>query len=147
MTGMQGELRDRIVGSTAHMYVYKQLEPFRDIEAERRLVDIPGVVGSAPAMVGYALLQAPGGHSEPAQLKGIDPAVEVTVTNIESAIVTGSLDALTNRPPGAHSGIILGADLAEGLRVGVGDIIWAYSTAMTSSPMGLRPRQRPLEVV
>src|SRR5690606_39065579 len=29
----------------------------------------------------------------------------------------------------------------------VGDIIWAYSTAMPSSPMGLRPRQRPLEVV
>jgi lipoprotein-releasing system permease protein len=147
MTGVQGELRDRIVGSTAHMYVFKHLEPFSDIEAERALVDVPGVTGSAPAIVGFSLLQSQPGRNEPAQLKGIDPALEVTVTDIASAIETGSLEAIANRPADTHDGILLGSDLAERLRVGVGDIVWAYSTEMTTTPMGLQPRRRPLEVV
>ena len=34
MTGLQGELRDRIVGSAAHVYVFKLGEGIRDIPAE-----------------------------------------------------------------------------------------------------------------
>src|SRR5690606_3116308 len=55
--------------------------------------------------------------------------------------------ALTTRDPEAPDGIVLGADLAEQLRVGLGDLVWAYSTEMTSTVMGLQPRRRPLEVV
>ena len=36
MTGMQGELRDRIVGSEAHVYVYKLGAPFLEVDAELR---------------------------------------------------------------------------------------------------------------
>ena len=34
MTGLQGELRDRIVGSSAHVYVFKVGEGIRDVPGE-----------------------------------------------------------------------------------------------------------------
>jgi lipoprotein-releasing system permease protein len=145
MTGVQGELRDRIVGSTAHMYIYKTHEPFLDVDAERARVDVPGVAASAPAILGPALIEA-GGH-EFVMLKGIDPALEAQVTEISSATQSGSIDALVGRDPEARDGIVLGADLADQLGVQLGDVVWVLSTAMTSTPSGLQPRRRPLEVV
>lgn len=145
MTGVQAELRDRIVGATAHMYVYKLPGPFDSVDQELAKVDVPGVVAAAPAVIGPVLLLA--GGTDYAVLKGIDPALEAGVTDIEASMEAGSLAALTARGPDAHDGIILGADLAAAMNVRPGDIVWAYGTAMTSGVMGLRPRSRPLEVV
>ncbi len=145
MTGVQGELRDRIVGSTAHMYIFKQDGPFLDLAADRARVEGPGVVASAPAIIGPALLLA--GGNDFAMLKGIDPVLEAGVTDIASAVQSGSLEALTNRGPEARDGIVLGADLASQLGLRLGDTVVALSTAMTSTPMGLRNRSRTLEVV
>jgi lipoprotein-releasing system permease protein len=143
MTGVQGELRDRIVGSTAHVYVSKQDGPFLDIEADRRRVQIPGVVASAPTILGAALLQADG-----VMLKGIDPALEAGVTDIAAAIQSGSIEALTNRDPEADDGIVLGADLADQLGLRLGDRVVAYGSATTAMPMMPRlNRSRTLEVV
>src|SRR5262245_63753733 len=51
MTGLQGELRDRIVGASAHVYVFKIGEPLDDIPAEvAKLKAIPHVTGAAPAV-------------------------------------------------------------------------------------------------
>ena len=145
MTGVQAELRDRIVGSTAHIYIYKQDGAFVDIEAERARVSIPGVIASAPAILGPALLQAGGGQG--VQLKGIDPELEAAVTDIDEAMQSGSLRALAERTADDFGGIVLGADLADQLGLRVGDTLVAYSTAMTSTPMGLRNRSQRLEVV
>ena len=145
MTGVQGELRDRIVGSTAHMYIYKLHERFVDMDAERARVTLPGVAASAPAILGPALIEA--GGREFVMLKGIDPVLEARVTEISSAMQSGSIDALVGRDPEARDGIVLGADLADQLGVRLGDVVWVLSTAMTSTPTGLQPRRRPLEVV
>src|SRR5215813_1917206 len=49
MTGLQNELRDRILGSTAHVYVWKH-GGITDYHAEiDKLKAIPGVVAAAPA--------------------------------------------------------------------------------------------------
>jgi lipoprotein-releasing system permease protein len=145
MTGVQGELRDRIVGSTAHMYIFKQDGPFLDLAADRARVEGPGVLASAPAIIGPALLLA--GGNDFVMLKGIDPVLEAGVTDITSAVQSGSLEALTSRGPEARDGIVLGADLANQLGLRLGDTVVALSTAMTSTPMGLRNRSRTLEVV
>lgn len=145
MTGVQGELRDRIVGSTAHMYIYKLHEPFTDLATERARVDVPGVAASAPAILGPALIEA--GGNQFVMLKGIDPALEAQVTEISSALQSGSIEALVGRDADARDGIVLGADLADQLGVQLGDVVWVLSTAMTSTPTGLQPRRRPLEVV
>src|SRR3989442_809314 len=47
MTGLQGELRDRILGSSAHIYVWKPAG-ITDYQAEvTKLTGVAGVVGSA----------------------------------------------------------------------------------------------------
>jgi lipoprotein-releasing system permease protein len=52
MTGLQGELRNRILGSTAHIYVWK-IGGITDYHAEvERLSQIPGVIGAGPAIIG-----------------------------------------------------------------------------------------------
>ena len=81
MTGVQGELRDRIVGTDAHVYVYKPGIPFGDLKAERERVAMPGLIGFAPAILELGLLTANG---QPAftQFKGIDPTSEPQVTDI-----------------------------------------------------------------
>src|SRR6267378_6379817 len=56
MTGLQQELRDRILGSNAHVYVFKP-GGIADYHAEaRKLLAVPHVVGAAPAIQGQGLL-------------------------------------------------------------------------------------------
>src|SRR5678810_87362 len=63
MTGLQGELRDRILGSTAHVYVWKA-GGIRDYHAEvKRLEQIDGVVGAGPAILGKALISTEQGDA------------------------------------------------------------------------------------
>ena len=48
MTGLQEELRDRILGSTAHVYVWKT-GGIEDYQAEvRKMLMVPGVIGAGP---------------------------------------------------------------------------------------------------
>jgi lipoprotein-releasing system permease protein len=147
MTGVQGELRDRIVGSTAHVYVFSPDRPFGDLAAERQRLLVPGVTGVAPAIIGKALLQAGAGRDQFATLKGIDPVLEPTVTDLQGAMVSGSIAALEQRPADALDGVILGDDLAKSLGVKIGDIVDVFPTTLMSTPAGLVPRRRPLAVV
>src|SRR3954447_14927061 len=58
MTGLQQELRDRILGSQAPVYVFKA-GGIEDYVAEAgRLRQLPHVVGAAPAVIGKALMTA-----------------------------------------------------------------------------------------
>src|SRR2546427_3145233 len=55
MTGLQAELRDRILGSNPHIYVSK-MNGISDYHAEvQALRQMPHVTGAAPAIVGRAL--------------------------------------------------------------------------------------------
>jgi lipoprotein-releasing system permease protein len=146
MTGVQRELRDRIIGSAAHVYVYKP-GGFGEIEEETSRLMIPGVVGAAPAVVGMALLQSTRSDGAPAQLKGIDLAREEQVTDIRAALQDGSLDALVTRPEFEREGIVLGTDLAGTLGVGVGDLVTLVTPRGVVTPGGVVPMTRVLQVV
>ena len=93
MTGLQGELRDRILGSSAHVYVWKQ-GGIADYHAEvAKLRKVPGVTGAAPAILGKALLRT-GREDAFITFKGIDPALEGSVTDLARSVEQGSLKAL-----------------------------------------------------
>jgi lipoprotein-releasing system permease protein len=144
MTGLQQELRDRILGSQAHVYVWKPSTGIGDYHAEaEKLLRVPHVVGAAPAILGQALAFV-AGETTPIQLKGIDPRFESRVTDIASAMRSGSLAGLEEE---GGSGVVLGKELAEKLRVKVGDDISVLTPQGTLSPMGLFPRTRRLRVV
>src|SRR5262245_22195089 len=93
MTGLQGELRDRIVGASAHVYVFKAPPGISDVADEvKRIKDVPRVVGVAPALIGKGLLTAGLDRQAPVTLKGIDPSLEANVTDVRKAMKEGSLD-------------------------------------------------------
>ena len=143
-TGLQGELRDRILGSTAHVYVWKG-DGLRDYQAVvRQLRAFPHVVGAAPAVIGLGLVTTPQGQAF-INIKGIDPALESSVTDIGRSMRQGSLAALADSGDGPP-GILIGADLAKKLGVRVGDRVQLLTPEGTLSPMGMLPRSRPFAV-
>jgi|SRR5665213_362530 len=151
MTGLQQSLRDRILGSQPHVYVSRTggINDYRaDID---KLRSVPHVTGLAPAMLGKALISATRGEDF-ITIKGIDPALEPSVTDIAKTMVAGSLDGLahpTTTPADSASidGIVLGRDLASTLGVIVGDSVRLTTPQGRLSPLGLNPSVRRLRVV
>src|SRR5581483_1426426 len=145
MTGLQQELRDRIVGSNPHVYVWSRIG-IPDYHAEvDNLLKAPHVVGAAPAILGRALISAQA-NREAIQIKGIDPALEPTVTDLQGAMLTGSIDALTPKGEDAVPGILLGKDLAASLGVAVGDSVLITTPEGILTPSGRMPYPRRLTV-
>ena len=145
MTGLQGELRDRILGSTAHVYVWKS-GGIADYQAEvARLRRIEGVIGAGPAVLGKALISTDRADAF-ISLKGVDPALEPSVTDIQRAMQRGSIEGLTAGSEDALPGILIGRNLAEQLGVAVGDPATLLTPQGTLSPMGMIPRTRRVRV-
>jgi lipoprotein-releasing system permease protein len=146
MTGLQSELRDRILGSTAHAFVFKTsgIEDYRaEIAALRK---IPHVVGAAPALMGRALASSPGADAF-ITFKGVDPELEPSVVEIEKSMASGKLADLEPKGEDGFDGIILGQDLARQLGVSVGDTVTLLTPQGTLNPFtGMAPRKRPFRV-
>jgi len=145
MTGLQGEIRDRILGANPHIYVWKT-GGITDYHAESNtLRQLPHVVGAAPAILGKAMISSVR-NPDFVNLTGIDPALEASVSDLQSALQTGTLDALNPSGDDSAGGILLGKDLARNLGVTVGDSVSVVTPEGTLSPMGLIPRARRLRV-
>jgi lipoprotein-releasing system permease protein len=145
MTGLQGELRDRIVGSAAHVYVFKP-SGIDDVKAEvAKLLQVPRVVGAAPVVLGQGLARSAGAN-EFVTLKGIDPSLENSVTNVGRSVVAGRLEALTPDASGLP-GIVIGQELAQKLGVKVNDSIEVLVPEGTLTPFGMLPRTHSFKVV
>jgi len=149
MTGLQQTLRDRILGSQPHIYVSRPggIEEYRaDIEKLRAM---PHVTGVAPAMLGRALISASRGEDF-ITVKGVDPALEPTVTDIAKTMQAGSLASLAPAPVSADGvaldGVVLGKDLAQTLGVSTGDSIFLTTPEGRLSPLGYNPSRRRLRV-
>ncbi|MBI4888173.1 MAG: ABC transporter permease [Acidobacteria bacterium] len=145
MTGLQGELRDRILGSTAHVYVWKTggIDDYHaEVEKLRRL---DGVVGAGPAILGKALISS-GRADAFISLKGVDPSLEPNVTDIQRAMLRGGLEGLIPAAEDALPGILIGRTLAEQLGLTVGDMAMLLTPQGTLSPMGMIPRTRRVRV-
>ncbi len=147
-TGLQGEMRDRLLGSTGHAYVWKTGGgPIEDYHAEvAKLRGVNGVVGVGPAILGKALITS-GTEQMFINIKGIDPALEPSVTDIKTTLRKGSMDGLTATDGETLPGVLLGDKLAEQLSVGVGDSVSLLTPQSGSlTPMGLFPRSRTARV-
>ena len=143
MTGLQGELRDRLLGATAHVYVWRTAaNGVSDYQTEvSRLTSIPGVVGAAPALTDKALISTTT-DSQFITIKGIDPALERNVTDIARSMKQGSVDALARVGEEELPGILLGEELARNLGARVGDNVTLLTPNGTLTPMGMQPIRR-----
>ena len=145
MTGLQGELRDRILGSAAHVYVWKT-GGIEDYQAEvKTMRAVPRVIGAAPAILGKALVSTEGGDAF-ITFKGVDPLLEPDVTDIQRTMVQGRVRDLIPRGAEDIPGLLIGRGLATQLRVEVGDTVTLTTPQGTLSPMGMIPRVRRARV-
>lgn len=145
MTGLQNELRDRILGSSAHVYVFKP-SGLTDYRAEvEKLMAIPGVLGASPAVVGKALVTSERGNGF-ITVKGIDPALEAKVTDLARSMTAGAISDLHPATDESFASILIGTQLSGVLGAFPGDVISLVTPQGSLSPMGLMPRQRRVQI-
>jgi lipoprotein-releasing system permease protein len=146
MTGLQGELRDRIVGSSAHIFVQK-VGGYGDYSDDlERLRKTPQVLAAAPSINGLGMISG-GSASGFVKLKGILPDMEAQVTEVEKAIKSGSLAALAP-VDGELPGIVIGRELATSIGSFVGDRVEILSPEAGSlTPLGFMQKSQPFKVV
>jgi lipoprotein-releasing system permease protein len=142
MTGLQTELRDRILGANPHVFVWKP-GGFGDARAETdRLRQVAHVTGASPTIIGKALVQATAGEDAFLSVKGVDPIQEPSVTDIAGAMRSGNIESLSNHDSGRLPGILLGTDAAKGLGVSVGDTVSVLTgERFVLTPTGRIPRR------
>jgi lipoprotein-releasing system permease protein len=145
MNGFESELRSRILSITSHATMTAFGAGAEDWPAMRAtaLAD-PRVEAAAPYVEGEALLIAdkPKGASAPASVRGIDPALEATVSAIADRLRSGSLALLQ---PGSYR-MLLGSELAAHLGVVPGDSVVIAIAQGSVTPAGVVPRMRRFTV-
>jgi len=143
MNGFERELRERILSMTSHATIGAfgaAMPEWADI-AERATQN-GAVTGVAPYIEEQALLLA-GNRSSGVLLRGVIPAEERKVSEIERAMVAGTFERLAPE----QYGIVLGNELAAALEVGVGDRVVVTIAQGLVTPAGIVPRMRRFEVV
>ena len=140
MSGFEKELKDRILGATAHVHVTSLdgsiAEPFAVAEKVRR---IPGVAGTSPYIFSQMMISS-GSGAAGGVLRGVDAATIGEVTRLPKDIVQGSIDTLRRPVPGGLPCILLGKELAGNLGVSLGDVVEILVPGGNVTPLGTFPR-------
>lgn len=147
--GMRRDLQDRLLASTAHVSLLRvQGDGIRNWRTlTDHLRSLPHVTAAAPGLYEQVLVSR-NALSAGAELKGILPGEEATVSNLLAHITSGSADALsqpddTSDPSDINHAIppvVIGKDLAETLNAKVGDVILATSPQGGITPFGIMPK-------
>lgn len=143
MNGFEAELRERILGMTAHTTIsgrYGQLDDWRSLA--KRMEGVPHVLGSAPFTQGQVMINADRQVSG-TLLQGILPEEEAKVSEVAKNMVLGRLEDL--KPD--EFGIVLGGELANHLGVMIGDKVTIITPQVNSTPAGILPRLKRFTVV
>lgn len=142
MNGFQEELRNRILGVTAHVEVSGEggkLHPWQQV-AEWLQRD-PEVIAVAPFVAGQALATR-SGAAQGVVVRGIDPQREGEVGQWRQFVVAGALADLAD---GSFT-VALGVDLAHRLGVGIGDALLLLAPDSLVGPTGGQARLRAFRV-
>jgi len=143
VNGFQDEVRTRILGFASHVQLSALDRPIADWRAvANAAAQNPRVVAAAPFIDAPAMLFA-GTAARGALVRGVEPQLEERVAEFGRYMRAGSLAALK---PGEY-GVVLGADLARGLGVGLGDKVALVAPQRQSGSDGVSPALAQLTVV
>jgi lipoprotein-releasing system permease protein len=147
MSGFQTTLREKILGTQAHLVVLRASEGGMDRyeEAIKKVEGVQGVVSAAPFIFSQVMLSSPSGTSG-VVLKGIDPARVGKVTELAHNLKAGRLQDLKETVDKDFPGIILGVELAKHLSVNIDDPIQVISPLGTMTPMGMMPKMKQYRI-
>ena len=142
VNGFERELKDRLLAMTAHASIESTEDGLATFEALlQTALENPRVRASAPYVEGQALLMADKQLSG-AELRGIDPVREASVSGISDVMQQGELKTLE---PGRFN-IVLGIELADELGVAVGDKLTVTLAQGIVTPAGVIPRTKRFTV-
>ncbi|MCH7821568.1 MAG: lipoprotein-releasing ABC transporter permease subunit [Proteobacteria bacterium] len=142
VNGFERELKDRLLTMTAHASIEDLNGELLDWQSMSATADRnPRVRATAPYIEGQGLLVF-GERLSGAELRGIDPVAEDLVSGVNSVMTEGELGSLG---PGSFN-IILGVDLADALKISVGDKVTVTLAQGLVTPVGIVPRTKRFTV-
>ena len=142
MNGFRAELLHRILGVQSHITVSSTQGPLPDYaEVAERLKQLPGVQSVSPMLDGQVFVSA-NGTGVGAYIRGYRQADFKNRSQLADNLVAGSVDNFHGEDVA-----IIGARMADMLRLGVGSVFKAISPQTSSTMMGNLPRIREFEVV
>ncbi len=144
MNGFQEELRDRILGMTAHMTINEQNNRLEDWDSlYNQMINQPHVTGAAPNIMEQGMLSH-AGEVKGVAIRGVLPELENSVADIDSKMLDDG--RLADLVPKKYR-MILGHELAMSLGAEVGDKVTLIAPQGTFSPVGMVPRIKRFTIV
>lgn len=151
MSGMQTELRGKILESTPHLYVLEYNDALQLSEYERvidTIMTMDGIAGAAPFILSnVTLMREQGRYPQPAYLFGVEiDTTGMAATDMERQIIDGSLDLAPTET--GLSPLLIGSVLADRMRLFEGDTMVVMSMENLKQDMfgGFQPTLRQFEV-
>ncbi|HWM29056.1 MAG TPA: lipoprotein-releasing ABC transporter permease subunit [Woeseiaceae bacterium] len=142
VNGFERELRERLLAMSAHATIEDPAGRIDDWASRvRQATENPRVLAAAPYVEGQGLL-VHGERLSGAELRGIDPALEDSVSGIAALMTAGELSTLE---PGSF-GIVLGIELAAELKAKPGDKVTVALAEGVVTPLGVMPRSKRFTV-
>ncbi len=145
--GMQRDLQDRLVDSSAHVQLMRvKNDGIRDWQGLiEKLARVPHVVAAAPELDEQVMV-ANGARAGFALIEGVVPKQEQSVSTVLANATATSVAALDPIPEPATAAnaelpsIILGRDLAQTIGANVGDPVMVVSPQGDLTPVGIIPK-------
>src|ERR1039457_2961060 len=149
MTGFEEDLKEKILGTNAHVVVIRSGTPMDDYrQIMDKLKSMQGVTAATPFIYNQVMLSS-GKNVSGVVLRGIDVASDRLVTRLNQSVVEGTIDTLDPKlsdGPDALPGLLIGKELAKHLNLFVGDKINVISPMGNITPLGMMPKLKPFRV-
>ena len=146
MSGFEKTLKEKILGTQAHLVVLKTNQEGMDRyeEVVKEVEQVKGVVSATPFILSQVMLSSES-NVFGVVLNGIDPDRVGKVIELAHNMKAGRLQDL--KAEGDSPGIILGVELAKRLGVSLNDAIQVISPLGTMTPMGMMPKMKRFRVM
>ena len=155
MSGLQNDLRDKILGTNAHVVVLRSGGAIENPDELQRVLHEaggPAIVGTTPFIYNQAMLTTPSSVMG-VVIRGVEVSSATSVTSLWSYMQEGALEDLAapiadpdDPEAGELPGIILGKELAFNLGVFRGDDVNVVVPTGNLGPMGVTPRMKRFRV-
>lgn len=143
MNGFEKELRERMLGMSAHVIINAVQDMSHWTDLAGQLQKNPEVVGVAPFIQGQGMLTR-GKSVHGVLLQGIDPTLEKSISKVQDNMNenSGSIDNLKD----GEFGLLIGSELAKAMGVQVNDKVTLVIPQASVTPVGLLPRMKRMTI-
>ena len=165
MSGFEDDLKEKILGTNAHLVVLKFGTDFvKADEHAEKVRGVPGIKGASPFILNEGMISSETNLSG-VLIKGIRTGTAGAATEISSYAEAGTLEALDDPskvplrraatvddegrklPEPKIPGILIGRELQKSLKVLPGDVINIFSPMGELGPTGPIPKTRHFKVI